>query len=154
MSLPVDPPAGSHSSGDRQLLVDAPIWIIKVGSRSLTDDSGRLDHDQVANLANQLVALRELGKQVLLVSSGAVASGMGKLGLKARPTDLATLQAVAAIGQAHLIQVYEKTFALHGRHAAQILLTAAELDDRIAYLNVRNTLETHRTRCHPNHQRK
>jgi glutamate 5-kinase len=65
---------------------------------------------------------------------------MGKLGLKARPTDLATLQAVAAIGQAHLIQVYEKTFALHGRHAAQILLTAAELDDRIAYLNVRNTL--------------
>lgn len=140
MSLPVDPPAGSHSSGDRQLLVDAPIWIIKVGSRSLTDDSGRLDHDQVANLANQLVALRELGKQVLLVSSGAVASGMGKLGLKARPTDLATLQAVAAIGQAHLIQVYEKTFALHRRHAAQILLTAAELDDRIAYLNVRNTL--------------
>lgn len=140
MSLPVEPPEGSLSSGDRQLLVDAPVWIIKVGSRSLTDDAGRLDHDQVANLANQLVALRELGKQVLLVSSGAVASGMGKLGLKARPTDLATLQAVAAIGQAHLIQVYEKTFALHGRHAAQILLTAAELDDRIAYLNVRNTL--------------
>jgi glutamate 5-kinase len=140
MKTPADIPEGPESSGDRQLLVDAPIWIIKVGSRSLTDDSGRLDHDQVANLANQIVALCEMGKQVLLVSSGAVASGMGKLGLKSRPSDLATLQAVAAIGQAHLIQVYEKTFAEHGRHAAQILLTAAELDDRIAYLNVRNTL--------------
>ena len=140
MRTPADNPEGPESSGDRQLLVDAPVWIIKVGSRSLTDDSGRLDHDQVANLANQIVALCEMGKQVLLVSSGAVASGMGKLGLKSRPSDLATLQAVAAIGQAHLIQVYEKTFAEHGRLAAQILLTAAELDDRIAYLNVRNTL--------------
>ena len=105
MKTPADIHQGPESSGDRQLLVDAPIWIIKVGSRSLTDDSGRLDHDQVANLANQIVALCEMGKQVLLVSSGAVASGMGKLGLKSRPSDLATLQAVAAIGQAHLIQV-------------------------------------------------
>ncbi|MFM8399992.1 MAG: glutamate 5-kinase, partial [Pirellula sp.] len=86
------------------------------------------------------MALSATGRQVLLVSSGAVASGMGKLGLRSRPSDLATLQAVAAIGQAHLIQVYEKTFAAHSKHAAQILLTAAELDDRVAYLNVRNTL--------------
>jgi glutamate 5-kinase len=125
---------------DRQSLTEATTWVVKVGSRSLTDAHGRLDLDQVANLANQLVALQELGKRVVLVSSGAVASGMGKLGLKARPSDLATLQAVAAIGQAHLIQVYEKTFATHSKHAAQILLTAAELDDRVAYLNVRNTL--------------
>jgi glutamate 5-kinase len=81
-----------------------------------------------------------MGKRVVLVSSGAVASGVGKLGLSSRPTDLATLQAVAAIGQTHLIQVYEQTFAEHSRHAAQILLTASELDDRVAYLNVRNTL--------------
>lgn len=130
----------SKPSEDRLALTQASTWVVKVGSRSLTDDQGRLDLDQVANLANQLVALSELGKQVLLVSSGAVASGMGKLGLKSRPSDLATLQAVAAIGQAHLIQVYEKTFAAHGKHAAQILLTATELDDRVAYLNVRNTL--------------
>ena len=121
-------------------MTEATTWVVKVGSRSLTDDRGRLDLDQVGNLANQLVALQGLGKRVVLVSSGAVASGMGKLGLKARPSDLATLQAVAAIGQAHLIQVYEKTFATHSKHAAQILLTAAELDDRVAYLNVRNTL--------------
>ncbi len=124
----------------RQSVADATTWIVKVGSRSLTDDNGRLDRLQVANLAKQLLVLVEMGKRVVLVSSGAVASGVGKLGLPGRPTDLATLQAVAAIGQTHLIQVYEQTFFEHGRHAAQILLTATELDDRVAYLNVRNTL--------------
>jgi glutamate 5-kinase len=133
---------GHHGNVDseRQVLIESATWIVKVGSRSLTDDAGRLDPDQIANLATQLVALTQLGKQVVLVSSGAVASGMGKLGLASRPSDLATLQAVAAIGQTHLIQVYEQTFSAHGKHAAQILLTAAELDDRVAYLNVRNTL--------------
>ncbi len=124
----------------RQSVADAATWVVKVGSRSLTDDNGRLDRGQVANLARQLLVLVERGKRVVLVSSGAVASGVGKLALPGRPTDLATLQAVAAIGQTHLIQVYEQTFAEHGRHAAQILLTASELDDRVAYLNVRNTL--------------
>ena len=124
----------------RQSVADATTWVVKVGSRSLTDDSGLLDRVQVANLARQLLVLVEMGKRVVLVSSGAVASGVGKLGLSSRPTDLATLQAVAAIGQTHLIQVYEQTFAEHSRHAAQILLTASELDDRVAYLNVRNTL--------------
>jgi len=124
----------------RQCVADATTWVVKVGSRSLTDDNGRLDRVQVANLARQLLILVDMGKRVVLVSSGAVASGVGKLGLPGRPTDLATLQAVAAIGQTHLIQVYEQTFAEHGRHAAQILLTASELDDRVAYLNVRNTL--------------
>jgi glutamate 5-kinase len=125
---------------DRKALVEAPTWIVKVGSRSLTDAMGRLDSDQIASLATQLIVLKELGKEVVLVSSGAVASGMGRLGLSSRPTDLATLQAVAAIGQTHLIQVYEQTFHSHDTRAAQILLTAAELDDRVAYLNVRNTL--------------
>ncbi|MFN6127558.1 MAG: glutamate 5-kinase [Planctomycetota bacterium] len=125
---------------DRQVLVDAPTWIVKVGSRSLTDSHGRLDADQIASLATQLIVLKEMGKEVVLVSSGAVASGMGRLAMTSRPTDLATLQAVAAIGQTHLIQVYEQTLHRHGSRAAQILLTAAELDDRVAYLNVRNTL--------------
>jgi glutamate 5-kinase len=106
----------------------------------LTGDDGLLDQAQVANLARQLIMLVEMGKRVVLVSSGAVASGVGKLGLASRPSDLATLQAVAAIGQTHLIHVYEQTFAKHGRLAAQVLLTASELDDRVAYLNVRNTL--------------
>ena len=124
----------------RRSVSEASTWVVKVGSRSLTDDHGRLDRLQVENLARQLLVLVDMGKRVVLVSSGAVASGVGKLGLPGRPTDLATLQAVAAIGQTHLIQVYEQTFSEHGRHAAQILLTASELDDRVAYLNVRNTL--------------
>ncbi|MCA9134677.1 MAG: glutamate 5-kinase, partial [Planctomycetales bacterium] len=88
----------------------------------------------------QLAAVAESGKQVVLVSSGAVASGMGKLGLTQRPSDLGQLQAVAAVGQAHLIQTYESYFSTLGRHAAQILLIADDLDDRTRYLNVRNTL--------------
>lgn len=127
-------------SNNRQLVSEASTWIVKVGSRTLTGDDGLLDQAQVANLARQLIMLVEMGKRVVLVSSGAVASGVGKLGLASRPSDLATLQAVAAIGQTHLIHVYEQTFAKHGRLAAQVLLTASELDDRVAYLNVRNTL--------------
>jgi glutamate 5-kinase len=123
-----------------EVLNESAIWVVKVGSRSLTGEDGRLDREQVANLAGQLVQIAESGKKVVLVSSGAVASGVGRLGLPGRPNDLATLQAVAAIGQTHLIQVYEQTFAQRGRLAAQVLLTASELDDRVAYLNVRNTL--------------
>lgn len=114
--------------------------VVKVGSRVLSGPDGRLDTDQVGSLAAQLAAIADGGKQVVLVSSGAVASGMGKLGLKERPTDLARLQAVAAVGQAHLIQTYERYFSSLGRHAAQILLIADDLDDRTRYLNVRNTL--------------
>ena len=76
----------------------------------------------------------------MLVSSGAVGAGISLLGLKGRPTDLAKLQAVAAVGQTHLIQTYDRTFAKHGRRAAQVLLTLEDVDDRIRYLNVRNTL--------------
>ncbi len=114
--------------------------VVKVGSRVLSGHDGRLDAAQVGSLAAQLVQVSNTGKQVVLVSSGAVASGMGKLGLKERPTDLAKLQAVAAVGQAHLIQTYETYLAALGRHAAQILLIADDLDDRARYLNVRNTL--------------
>ncbi|MFO1062303.1 MAG: glutamate 5-kinase [Pirellulales bacterium] len=123
-------------------LEQSDVWVIKVGSRVLTGPDGRLDRDHLGRLSHQLARLVESGKQVVLVSSGAVASGMGRLGLPARPTDLAELQAVAAVGQAHLIQTYEQFFAGHGRHAAQILLTADDLDNRTKYLNVRNTLMT------------
>ena len=82
----------TNEPNDRQALTGATTWIVKVGSRSLTDERGRLDLDQVANLASQLVELVRLGKRVVLVSSGAVASGMGKLGLTSRPK----------IGRAHV----------------------------------------------------
>ena len=124
----------------RQLLSAADTLIVKVGSRVLSDANGMLDTERVRQLAAQLAALADRGKRVVLVSSGAVASGLGKLGLTGRPTDLALLQAVAAVGQAHLIQTYERFFAEHGRHTAQILLIADDLDHRVRYLNVRNTL--------------
>jgi glutamate 5-kinase len=123
-------------------LKNTDVWVVKVGSRVLTGPDGRLDRPHLGRLASQLVGLAQSGKQVVLVSSGAVASGVGRLGLPARPTDLAELQAVAAIGQAHLIQTYEQFFSEQGRHAAQILLTADDLDNRTKYLNVRNTLLT------------
>ncbi len=130
----------NNQSTRQQFIEAAEVWVVKVGSRVLTGTDGRLDRNQIQRLATQLVELANQGRQVVLVSSGAVASGVGRLGLPGRPTDLATLQAVAAIGQAHLIQVYEQTFSEHNRHAAQVLLTAADLYDRKAYLNVRNTL--------------
>lgn len=123
-----------------KILQNADVWVVKVGSRVLTGADGRLDRSQIEQLSKQLVGLADQGKKVILVSSGAVASGVGQLGLPGRPRDLATLQAVAAVGQAHLIQVYEQVFAQHKRHAAQVLLTASDLDDRTRYLNVRNTL--------------
>ncbi len=126
---------------NRQLIIDAAeVWVVKVGSRVLTDSSGRLDRKQVAAISDQLIAIANRGKQVVLVSSGAVASGIGCLGLAGRPTDLAQLQAVAAVGQAHLIQTYEHFFSERQRHVGQMLLTADDLDHRTRYLNVRNTL--------------
>lgn len=128
------------SKASRSLISAAQTVVVKVGSRVLSDDQGCLDEDRIATLSEQLVRLSEMGKQVVLISSGAVASGMGKLGLKKRPTDVAQLQAVAAVGQAHLMRAYERHVAKLGRHAAQILLIADDLDDRARYLNVRNTL--------------
>ena len=128
-------------SEQRQQTIDAAeVWVVKVGSRALTTPDSRLDRDQIENLSGQLAELVRLGKRVVLVSSGAVASGVGRLGLPGRPKDLATLQAVAAVGQAYLIQAYEECLTRHGHHAAQVLLTASDLDDRVGYLNVRNTL--------------
>ncbi len=124
----------------RSILQAAETIVVKVGSRVLSSPTGQLDESRIASLSSQLVELTKLGKKVVLVSSGAVASGVGKLGLERRPVDLAQLQAVAAVGQAHLIQSYERHFSQLGKHAAQILLIADDLDNRTRYLNVRNTL--------------
>jgi glutamate 5-kinase len=114
--------------------------VVKVGTRVLTHEDGTLNQEQVTALANQLVRLTDDKRFVVLVSSGAVGSGIGRLRLSQRPTDLAHLQAVAAVGQSRLIEAYNRAFEIHGRHAAQILLTADDLNDRSRYLNVRNTL--------------
>lgn len=124
----------------RVAIENAGAIIVKVGTRVLTDSRGGLDHRRVGMLSEQLCRIADTGRQTILVSSGAVAAGVAKLGLPERPQVLARLQAVAAIGQADLIQAYERALAPSGRHAAQVLLTLGELRRRNAYLNVRNTL--------------
>jgi len=124
----------------QEIATAAHTIVVKVGTRVLTDDAGLLNHQRVASLSEELHQLMETGRNVALVTSGAVAAGLGQLQLPRRPTNLAQLQAVAAVGQSHLIEVYDRGLWAHGRHAAQLLLTAHDLDDRTAYLNVRNTI--------------
>ncbi len=125
----------------QEIATAAHTIVVKVGTRVLRDDGGLLNHQRVESLAEELHQLMDTGRHVVLVTSGAVAAGLGQLKLTKRPTNLAQLQAAAAIGQSHLIEVYDRGLRAHGRHAAQLLLTAHDLDDRTAYLNVRNTIQ-------------
>jgi glutamate 5-kinase len=124
----------------QEIAATADTIVVKVGTRVLTGAKGELDEARIASLTADVSALMQAGRKVALVSSGAVGSGMGLLGLAERPRDLARLQAVAAVGQASLVQAYDRAFRAFGRHAAQILLTAEDLNDRTRYLNVRNTI--------------
>ncbi len=124
----------------RQRVANADTLVVKVGTRTLTLPDGRLDPAQVANLAEQLSSLVADGRRVVLVSSGAVGAGIGRMQLTKRPSDLAELQAVAAVGQSCLIEAYNRALEPFGHHAAQVLLTTDDFDDRTRYLNVRNTL--------------
>lgn len=114
--------------------------IIKVGSSLVTNDGKGLDSVAIAKWAEQIAQLRALGKEVVLVSSGAVAEGMQRLGFDKRPTSIHELQACAAVGQMGLAQIYESSFRQYKLGTAQVLLTHADLADRERYLNARSTL--------------
>ena len=114
--------------------------VAKVGSSLVTNDGQGLDRQAVAHWAKQIAALRAQGKLVVLVSSGAIAEGMARLGWPKRPTSMHELQAAAAVGQMGLAQAYEEAFASHQLRTAQILLTHEDLADRQRYLNARSTL--------------
>ncbi len=126
----------------KSLLVDAKTLVVKVGSSLVTNNGEGLDQAAIAAWASQIARLVQAGKQVVLVSSGAVAEGMQRLGWKKRPTAVNELQAAAAVGQMGLVQMYETCFAQHGLHTAQVLLTHDDLADRKRYLNARSTLRT------------
>lgn len=126
----------------KSILDQARTLVVKVGTNVLSTDDDQLDEGRIASLAEQLHQICQSGRKVVLVSSGAIGAGMGLLGLKQRPRDLAHLQAAAATGQAHLIHLYDKAMRPHGRHAAQLLLTANDFKTRSRYLNMRNTLRT------------
>ncbi|MGD8709379.1 MAG: glutamate 5-kinase, partial [Ectothiorhodospiraceae bacterium] len=117
-------------------------WVVKVGSALVTNDGRGLDRERIRSWVEQIVALRGEGVQVVLVSSGAVAEGMQRLGWRKRPHGLYEMQAAAAVGQMGLVEAYESGFQKHGLHTAQILLTHEDLADRQRYLNARSTLRT------------
>jgi glutamate 5-kinase len=116
--------------------------VIKVGSTLVTNRGQGLDHEAIGRWAAQMAELRAMGKQVVMVSSGAIAEGVQRLGWTKRPTDIHELQAAAAVGQMGLVQVYETSFAKYGIRTAQVLLTNADLADEQRYQNARMTLLT------------
>lgn len=124
----------------KSVIPNAKRIIIKIGSSLLTDNGKGLDNEAILRWTEQIATLRNLGKEVVLVSSGAIAEGMLRLGFEKRPADIHKLQACAAVGQMGLIQIYESSFRAHGIHTAQVLLTHADLSDRERYLNARTTL--------------
>jgi glutamate 5-kinase len=127
----------------RLSLVSKPcIAVVKVGTNVLANAAGHLDRHRIESLAGQVARIRAAGHRLVLVSSGAIGAGVGKLGLGKRPTDLPHLQACAAVGQSALMQLYQEALNPFGIPAAQILLTASDFDSRVRYLNARNTIGT------------
>ena len=126
----------------RENLKNSSRIVVKVGTGVLTDSRKRPDPAQLEVLVSQLAAQRKAGRQVLLVTSGAVGAGMGVLGFERRPSQLAELQACAAVGQSRLMAHYEKLFARHELEVAQVLLTHDDLQHHERHLNARNTLVT------------
>ncbi len=126
----------------RDKVTGAQRWVVKIGSALLTADGRGLDRNAMAIWVQQMVALRQQGIDLVLVSSGAVATGMSRLGWLERPSAIHELQAAAAVGQMSLVKAWESSFAEHNERTAQILLTHDDLSDRKRYLNARSTLRT------------
>jgi len=129
-------------TNNRDRLKDARRWVIKLGSSLLTNNGCGLRVESLQNWVNQIMALRKRGCEVVIVSSGAVAEGVTRLGWKRRPRTIHELQAAAAVGQMGLVQAYETCFQKFGVHTAQILLTHEDIRDRQRYLNARSSLNT------------
>lgn len=117
-------------------------WVVKTGSAILSKANGGLDPQRIEQLTEQLSLLHKQGHDVILVSSGAIAAGVAKLGMETRPQELRVKQSVAAIGQVFLMEAYERGFSKFGITPAQVLLTREDFVDRERYLNIRNTLLT------------
>jgi glutamate 5-kinase len=129
-------------TGSKGAVQRARRLVVKVGSSLVTDEGRGVDHSAVALWAGQIATLKQGGREVVLVSSGAIAEGMQRLGWNKRPAAMHALQAAAAVGQMGLVQAYEAAFSRFGLHTAQILLTHEDLADRRRYLNARSTITT------------
>ena len=120
----------------------AKLLVVKVGTSVLRDSGSVVSRDRVEAVASEIAAVRRAGKKIVLVTSGAIGTGMDVMGMKKRPTELSRLQAAAAIGQGRLIQWYTARFEQEGFHAAQILLTREDIEDRRRSMNAKGTLLT------------
>lgn len=121
-------------------LPDKPTIVVKIGSSSIVNDAGHLDRARVGHVCEQLCAGRDRGARVVLVSSGAIAAGLGELGLSDRPGDMESLQALASVGQVRLMDAYLAALGSRGVKAGQVLLTRHAFEHRAQYLNARSTL--------------
>ena len=126
---------------NRQVINRGQKIVFKVGSSLLISDDGSLNMDFIKEISAQLVAAQKSGRQIALVSSGAVAVGMRRLGWSTRPSTLIDMQVAAAVGQMGLIDAYEESFVQHGTHTAQMLITAEDMANRSLYLNARSTIK-------------
>jgi glutamate 5-kinase len=126
----------------QEMITNARRIVVKVGTSTLTHSTGKLNLALIEKLVRQLTDLRYQDKDVLLVTSGAVGAGMGKLGLTEKPKTIPEKQAAAAVGQGIIMHIYEKLFSEYGQVVAQLLLTRADMNDRRRFLNARNTLLT------------
>ena len=129
-------------AGNRELLQKKNRIVVKVGSSTLTHETGKLNYHRIERLAMEIADLANRGRVMVLVSSGAVSAGMGPLGLSARPKTIREKQAVAAVGQGVLMHTYEKMFREYGQNVGQVLLTRMDAQDRKKFMNSRNTLLT------------
>lgn len=125
---------------ERKWLADARRIVVKVGTRIITHETGKLNLGRIDRFVREIADLLNSGREIILVSSGAVGAGMGKLGLKQKPNTIPEKQAVAAVGQGLLMHIYEKLFAEYGYVVAQVLLTREDMSERRRYLNARNAL--------------
>ncbi|WP_442909593.1 glutamate 5-kinase [Hydrogenophaga sp.] len=137
----------ADNTGSAPVRVNGPLKmarriVVKVGSSLVTNEGRGLDEDAIGQWSQQLAALVQEGRELIMVSSGAVAEGMKRLGWTVRPKEINELQAAAAVGQMGLVQMYESKLREHGVGSAQVLLTHADLADRERYLNARSTLLT------------
>lgn len=126
----------------RETLKNASRIVVKLGTGVLTDSKKQPDRAQMTQLVTQVANLRKMGKEVVLVTSGAVGAGMGVLGYEKRPGELSEMQACAAVGQSRLMSIYEELFGQFGLNVAQVLLTHDDLEHHERHLNARNTLVT------------
>lgn len=139
---PVTSSTTNRPLANRELIARAPRVVVKIGSSSLTRPDGSLNYEQFDQISEIIAKRAAQGRQVVLVTSGSIAAGLAPLGMSERPKDLATQQAVAAVGQGMLLALYSEQFALHGQQAAQVLLTSDDLVRRQSNVNAARALDT------------